>query len=421
MNRFPFSTGPARIAADIGSLATAPLREVAPRLHTALEEVWPHSALVIFTEDCTGRPQKKAGDAEITGRVTIAELDALRRSANGEQWSGHAAFGGQPRAVVTLKADTGAILVLCEPREVVDEDAAAYARTLWEVVAASIVRQVTEAAPDYLRESRAVSSERLQVTAELTDRHVADLESLLATLRSRDLDHSRARALATDLAADALIRARTGGDLVASIAEEPVSHAFQRLKKELRPLSRSEALDIQFVEPPADGRALPGEVAHAARAIVRSTVLLMHDQEAVTRVRVQWNCDGTHLLISMRDDGPGRLDRDLPALRQLVARATALGGRLDLEAIADWGSRVDVYMPLDPPDTSDQAVHAWDLAPRETEVLRLITAGRRNRQIAAHLGISENTVKFHTSQLYRKLGVTSRAAAATLATEAGLR
>ncbi|MEU2578863.1 LuxR C-terminal-related transcriptional regulator [Streptomyces anulatus] len=421
MNRFSLSTGPARIAADIGSLATAPLREVALRLHTVLKEVWPHSALVIFTEDCTGRPQKKAGDAEITGHVTIAELDALRRSANGTQWAGHAAFGGHPRAVVTLQADTGAILVLCEPREVVDENAAAYARTLWEIVAASIARQVTEAAPDYLRESRAVSSERLQVTAELTDRHVADLGSLLATLRSRDLDHSRARALATDLAADALIRARTGGDLVASIAEEPVSHAFQRLKKDLRPLSRSEALDIQFVEPPADGRALPGEVAHAARAIVRSTILLMHDQKAVTRVRVQWNCDGTHLLISMRDDGPGRLDRDLPALRQLVARATALGGRLDLEAIADWGSRVDVYMPLDRPDTSDQAVHAWDLAPRETEVLRLITAGRRNRQIAAHLGISENTVKFHTSQLYRKLGVTSRAAAATLATEAGLR
>ncbi|MEW2319374.1 response regulator transcription factor [Streptomyces bauhiniae] len=87
----------------------------------------------------------------------------------------------------------------------------------------------------------------------------------------------------------------------------------------------------------------------------------------------------------------------------------------------NWGSRVEVRIPLDPPDTSEQPTASWGLAPREAEVLRLLTAGRRNRQIATQLGISENTVKFHTSQIYQKLGVTSRAAAAALATEAGLR
>ncbi|MFC4326238.1 LuxR C-terminal-related transcriptional regulator [Streptomyces andamanensis] len=255
----------------------------------------------------------------------------------------------------------------------------------------------------------------------MTDRHVTDLEALLATLRSRDLDDTRARAQAIDLAADALIRARSGADLVASIAEEPVSRAFERLKSDLRPLSRYAALQVQFIEPPVDGRALPGEVAHAARAIVRSTVLLMREQEEVTRIRVQWNCDGTNLLVSVRDDGPGRMDDGLPALRQLAARATALGGRLDLESVDNWGSRLEVRLPLDRPDTSEQPMESWGLGPREVEVLRLLTAGRRNRQIATQLGVSENTVKFHTSQIYRKLGVTSRAAAATLAAEAGLR
>lgn len=309
--------------------------------------------------------------------------------------------------MTVLGADTGAVLVLSVPEEPEDEDRVAWTRVLWSVAAACIARQVAEAAPDYLSESRAATSERLRVTAELTGRHVTDLEALLAALRTRDLDDTRARARAIDLAADALIRTRSGADLVALIAEEPVSRAFERLKSDLRPLTRYEALQIQFIEPPADGRALPGEVAHAGRAIVRSAVLLMREQEEVTRIRVQWDCDGTNLLVSVRDDGPGRMD-----LRQLAARATALGGDLDLESVDNWGSRVEVRIPLDPPDTAEQPTGSWGLAPREAEVLRLLTAGRRNRQIATQLGISENTVKFHTSQIYQKLGVTSRAAAA---------
>ncbi|WP_241692290.1 LuxR C-terminal-related transcriptional regulator [Streptomyces sp. N1] len=411
----------ADLAARSAMVAAASLREVADRLHTALGDVWPHTALVIFTEDCTGRPRKKAGDPAITRNVTVAEMTALRDRAVGGHWTGQAQFGGQLRHVTVLGADTGAVLVLNVPEEPADEDRVGYTRILWSVAAACIARQVAEAAPDYLQESRVVSSERLSVTAELTDRHVTDLESVLAALRTRDLDDARARAQAIDLASDALIRARSGADLVAFIAEEPVSRAFERLKSDLRPLSRYETLSIQFIEPPADGRALPGEVAHAGRAIVRSAVLLMRDQEEVTRIRVQWDCDGTNLLVSVRDDGPGRMDSGLPALRQLVARAKVLGGDLDLESVDNWGSRVEVRIPLDPPDTSEQPTASWGLAPREAEVLRLLTAGRRNRQIATQLGISENTVKFHTSQIYHKLGVTSRAAAAALATEAGLR
>ncbi|WP_167513470.1 hypothetical protein [Streptomyces bauhiniae] len=45
-----------------------------------------------------------------------------------------------------------------------------------------------------------MTSERLRVTAQLTDRHVTDLEALLAALRARDLDDARARARAIDLA-----------------------------------------------------------------------------------------------------------------------------------------------------------------------------------------------------------------------------
>jgi FixJ family two-component response regulator len=49
------------------------------------------------------------------------------------------------------------------------------------------------------------------------------------------------------------------------------------------------------------------------------------------------------------------------------------------------------------------------LTARERDVMRLVTAGRLNKQIAAEIGLSEATVKFHRGQLMRKLKVQSLA------------
>ena len=57
------------------------------------------------------------------------------------------------------------------------------------------------------------------------------------------------------------------------------------------------------------------------------------------------------------------------------------------------------------------------LTGRERQVLQLTAQGMANKQIAASLDISENTVKFHLSSLYAKLGVTNR----TEAVRAGAR
>ena len=57
---------------------------------------------------------------------------------------------------------------------------------------------------------------------------------------------------------------------------------------------------------------------------------------------------------------------------------------------------------------------------RELEVLRLIARGATNRDAAAHLFISEATVKTHLLHLYAKLGVNDRAAAVAEAFERGL-
>ena len=58
-----------------------------------------------------------------------------------------------------------------------------------------------------------------------------------------------------------------------------------------------------------------------------------------------------------------------------------------------------------------------DLTDREVEVLRLLARGSSNRDVAARLVISPKTVGRHVENLYRKIGVSSRAAAAVFAME----
>jgi DNA-binding CsgD family transcriptional regulator/tetratricopeptide (TPR) repeat protein len=60
------------------------------------------------------------------------------------------------------------------------------------------------------------------------------------------------------------------------------------------------------------------------------------------------------------------------------------------------------------------------LSPRELEVVRLIAAGRTNSAIAAELYLSEKTVARHVSNIFGKLGVGTRTAAAAYAFEHGL-
>ena len=60
------------------------------------------------------------------------------------------------------------------------------------------------------------------------------------------------------------------------------------------------------------------------------------------------------------------------------------------------------------------------LTDREVEVLRLVTAGLRNKEIGARLGISENTAKFHLRNILDKLHAESRAEAAARAVREGL-
>jgi DNA-binding NarL/FixJ family response regulator len=66
------------------------------------------------------------------------------------------------------------------------------------------------------------------------------------------------------------------------------------------------------------------------------------------------------------------------------------------------------------------ATAAGPLTPREVEVLRLVAAGMANRVIAAELHLSEKTVARHISNIFLKLGLSSRVAATRYAYDHGL-
>lgn len=425
----------------IAAVSSATLATIAAQLREATLPYVGSSALIIFTEDCTGRPQKKAGDEAIISRVSVAELDHLRSlvtgdgsagdgagvavNGGGSPWLGEAVLGGEKRPVLALSSPSNALLVLADPRPLPDPadrgPAERLLRYLWTLAAERIREKVADAPPSYLIESRAASAERVRVTAELVDRHSTTLETLLAALRSPALTDDAARKAATETAAKALVGLRTLNDRTTELVEEPVSSAFQRLRDDLKPLMHFSGIDVQFIEPPVNGRALPGEVAHAARAIVRGLVLAMIDQGGVRRIRTQWDCDGENLLVNVRDDGPGELSEEAPNMARLGSRVEALNGRMSVDVMPGWGADVAVAIPLDPPARQMADVSEWKLGDRELEVLQLLAAGQRNRAIAAKLHISENTVKFHLRNIFRKVGASSRTEAIAMAHSKGLR
>ena len=90
---------------------------------------------------------------------------------------------------------------------------------------------------------------------------------------------------------------------------------------------------------------------------------------------------------------------------------TVIRSALQDDAFRVWGT---------PVPTQPESAAAPLLSERETAVLEAVARGLSNREIGQQLWISEQTVKFHLRNVYRKLGVSSRTEAARYAYRSGL-
>jgi DNA-binding CsgD family transcriptional regulator len=120
--------------------------------------------------------------------------------------------------------------------------------------------------------------------------------------------------------------------------------------------------------------------------------------------------------------GDGNRDGAADRLRQAADLADALGARLLREQISSLAgrARISIAEGKAQEKTGDEARALPGLTNRELEVLRLVAAGRNNRDIAAELFISAKTASVHVSSILAKLGVHTRVEAAAIAHRAGL-
>ncbi|TQF07116.1 helix-turn-helix transcriptional regulator [Kitasatospora acidiphila] len=415
-----------------------------------LDTLVPHVAVAQLSGVCTFSPSHAFGPAELTRGVSSLELSRLAErttatTSAGRPWQGEAELAGCTRPVVvavaaapnggpsaddtptagtgTLSATTGgAVLVLVRADTTpVAPGALAVLQQLWDLVIAHSDHRATDAGPKHAAASRSSANTRARAIAEFTGTHSAALSAILAPLRSADLDDAAARRSATELAVTALLDLRRGADLDRTLSEEPADAAFARLTRELRPLLRHTRVRLEAAPPVEAARSVPADAAHTARDAVRAAVLMMLDQEKPTRLHVSWQFTPEDALRAVvRGDGLGVLAVDALTVHRTADRVAALGGRCTVEAVPGWGTTVAVDLPL----TLPEPTHATDpldgLQPRESEVLDQLAQGRRNRDIAAALHISESTVKFHVANILAKLGVASRGEAAALAHRAGM-
>ncbi|MFI9614123.1 AAA family ATPase [Streptomyces sp. NPDC052023] len=120
-------------------------------------------------------------------------------------------------------------------------------------------------------------------------------------------------------------------------------------------------------------------------------------------------------------DATDHRDRVVELLRLAHAAADHLGARPLADAVTLLAQRARLSLaPVPEPRQAADPAEALGLTTRERDVLRLVSDGRTNRQIAEELFISPKTASVHVSNILAKLGVSGRGEAAAVAHRLGL-
>jgi DNA-binding NarL/FixJ family response regulator len=136
----------------------------------------------------------------------------------------------------------------------------------------------------------------------------------------------------------------------------------------------------------------------------------------LTELKRSWP-DVKAVVISASDD---RATIDAALLAGASAYILKSVSPMDIPSVLRQASAGAVYhVPSTPrPHCNDQvAVCGPELTPRETTILMAVAGGLTTKAISQDLWLSEHTVKFHLTNIYRKLGVSNRSAAVRYAFE----
>lgn len=161
------------------------------------------------------------------------------------------------------------------------------------------------------------------------------------------------------------------------------------LAKELRP----DVLLLDLAMPRVPGMEVLRELAHQ-QAAVRTILLTAAIQPFAVTSALQLGARG----IVLKASPPEML---LSSIRAVCDGQFWVGS----EPVAAWAR------------TGHASTSGFGLTSREIEIIAAIKEGSSNREIASKLAISEETVKRHLSNIYGKLGVSSRLELAVLASE----
>ncbi|MGD8795024.1 MAG: response regulator transcription factor [Anaerolineae bacterium] len=149
-----------------------------------------------------------------------------------------------------------------------------------------------------------------------------------------------------------------------------------------------------------------------------ATEAILKDRPETKIVFLTFHDDDERLFAAIRKGAKGYLLKNVSTSELLSYLRGVEQGRAAITP--DMTSRILEEFSQSRPPTGASGTALADLTPREVEVLRLLTTGATNFELAERLVISENTVKNHVSSILSKLNLKNRREAASFARRHGL-